>query len=175
MEEEFLEQSIRIFQSQKDLADKAIAQLADEDLYVQPDPESNSIAIVMKHLAGNMLSRWTNFLTTDGEKDWRNRDSEFVITDHDAAALKEYWENGWLCLFNALVPLTEGDLMETITIRNEEHTVIQAIIRQISHYGMHVGQIVYLAKHIKGKDWKTLSIPKGQSEQYRTVPFRPEQ
>jgi uncharacterized protein DUF1572 len=173
MEEEFLDQSIKIFQAQKDLADKAIAQLSDEELYFQPDKESNSVAVIMKHLAGNMLSRWANFLTTDGEKPWRDRDSEFIISDHDAAALKEHWENGWLCLFNTLVPLTEGDLMETVTIRGEEHTVIQAILRQISHYGNHVGQIVYLAKHIKGTDWKTLSIPKGQSNNYRTIPFKP--
>jgi hypothetical protein len=173
MEEEFLDQAIKVFQAQKDLADKAIAQLSDEELYFHPDEESNSVAIIMKHLAGNMLSRWTNFLTTDGEKSWRNRDSEFIITDQDATALKEHWENGWLCLFNTLIPLTEGDLMETVTIRGEEHTVIQAILRQISHYGNHVGQIVYLAKHIKKTNWKTLSIPKGQSETYRNIPFKP--
>jgi hypothetical protein len=170
MEEEFLSQSIKIFQSLKDLADKAIEQLSDEELFYQPDEDSNSVAIIMKHLAGNMLSRWKDFLTTDGEKPWRNRDSEFIANNHDAAALKEYWENGWLCLFDALIPLTEGDLMETVTIRGEEHTVTQAIIRQISHYGNHVGQIVYLAKHIKRKNWKTLSIPKGKSNEYLTTP-----
>ena len=173
MEEDFLDHAIKIFQTQKDLADKAIAQLSDHELYVQPDDDSNSVAIIMKHMAGNMLSRWTNFLSTDGEKPWRDRDSEFIISDTDAAALKEHWENGWLCMFNTLVPLTEGDLMETVLIRGEEHTVIQAILRQISHYGNHVGQIVYIAKHIKKKDWKPLSIPKGQSEAYRNLPFKP--
>lgn len=172
MEEEFLEQSIRTFQSQKDLADKAIAQLSDEELFFKPDKDSNSIAIIMKHLAGNMLSRWTDFLTTDGEKPTRDRDAEFVADEQDAASVKEFWENGWLCLFDALVPLTEGDLMETVMIRNEPHTVIRAILRQISHYGYHVGQIVFLAKHIKGKNWQTLSIPKGKSKEYLIVPFK---
>lgn len=174
MEEEFLDQAIKVFQSQKDLADKAIAQLSDNELFFQPDEESNSIAIIMKHLAGNMLSRWTNFFTTDGEKPWRDRDAEFIITNRDAAALKEHWENGWLCLFNTLVPMTQSDLMEIVTIRGEPQTAIQAIIRQISHYGYHVGQLVYLARHIKGKDWQTLSIPKGKSAEYLTAPPRTE-
>ena len=147
--EEFLDQSRKVFRSQKDLADKAIAQLGDPDLLWQPDPESNSIAINMKHLAGNMISRWTDFLTTDGEKPDRNRDGEFEISKNDLDGLREYWERGYAVFFASIDSLKDDDLLKIVTIRNELHTVIQAIQRQISHYGYHVGQIVSSAKQIK--------------------------
>ena len=169
--EEFLDQSRKVFRSQKDLADKAIAQLSDTELLWQPDTESNSIAINMKHLAGNMISRWTDFLTTDGEKQDRNRDSEFEIAEDDIHGLREYWERGYSVFFNTIDSLTEDDLLKKVTIRNEPHTVIQAIQRQVSHYGYHVGQIVALAKHINGEEWKTLSIPRGKSEEYLNQKF----
>ena len=164
--EEFLDQSRKIFRSQKELADKAIAQLSDSELLWQPDPESNSVAINMKHLAGNMISRWTDFLTSDGEKPDRHRDREFEITDGDGESLLKYWEKGYSVFFKTLDSLTENDLLKTVLIRNEPHTVIQAIQRQVSHYGYHIGQIVALAKHINGENWKTLSIPRGKSEEY---------
>jgi hypothetical protein len=169
-EKEFLDQSQKIFRSQKELADKSISQVSAEELFWQPDPESNSIAINMKHLAGNMISRWTDFLISDGEKPDRHRDNEFEIDSKDAKALKEYWERGYSVFFQTLDSLTEADLLKTIYIRQEPHTVIQAIIRQISHYGYHVGQIVGLAKQIKISDWKTLTIPRGKSEEYLRVP-----
>jgi hypothetical protein len=163
---EFLDQSRKIFHSQKELADKSIAQLTDADLFWQPDAETNSIAINMKHLAGNMISRWTDFLTTDGEKPDRHRDSEFEIDEKNAQALKEYWERGYSVFFATLDSLTDDDLLKTVYIRREPHTVMEAIIRQISHYGYHVGQIVGLAKQIKVADWKALTIPRGKSEEY---------
>jgi len=164
--EEFLDQSRKVFRAQKELADKSIVQLSDAELFWQPDTESNSIAITMKHLAGNMVSRWTDFLTTDGEKTDRNRDSEFEIYEQDAKRLKAYWEHGYSVFFESLDSLTEDDLFKTVFIRREPHSVIQAIQRQIAHYGYHIGQIVYVAKQIKGSDWKTLSIPRGKSEEY---------
>jgi len=171
--EEFLNQSRKVFRSQKDLADKAIAQLSDKDLLWQPDPETNSIAINMKHLAGNMISRWTDFLTTDGEKPDRNRDGEFIISENDIKGLHDYWERGYSVFFKTLDSLTEDDLLKTITIRSEPHSVIQAIQRQISHYGYHVGQIVGLAKQIRVSEWKTLTIPRGKSEEYLATKFVP--
>lgn len=168
---EFLDQSRKIFRSQKDLADKTLAQLSDADLLWQPDAESNSIAINMKHLAGNMISRWTDFLTTDGEKPDRNRDSEFIITENDIKGLHDYWERGYSVFYNTLDSLTEDDLLKTVTIRNEPHSVVQAITRQLSHYGYHVGQIVGLAKQIKKQNWKTLTIPRGESEKYLNTKF----
>ena len=168
---EFLDQSRKVFRSQKDLADKAIAQMSDAELLWQPDSESNSVAINMKHLAGNMISRWTDFLTADGEKPNRNRDGEFEISENDIQTLRAYWERGYSVFFKTLDSLTEDDLLRTITIRNEPHTVIQAIQRQLSHYGYHVGQIVALAKHINGENWKTLSIPRGKSEEFLASNF----
>jgi hypothetical protein len=164
--EEFLDQSRKVFRMQKDGADKAMIQLSDAELFWQPDPETNSIAINMKHMAGNMISRWTDFLTTDGEKPDRHRDSEFEIDTKDAKALKEYWERGYSVFFQTINSLAEVDLLKTVYIRREPHTVIQAIQRQVSHYGYHVGQIVGLAKQIKVGDWKTLTIPRGKSDEY---------
>jgi uncharacterized damage-inducible protein DinB len=163
---EFLQVVREQFAGQKQLADRALAQLSDADYHVAIDPESNSIATIMKHIAGNAISRWTDFLTTDGEKPDRNRDSEFIDEFTSTAELTAYWNRGWDCVFNAIDGLTEDDLLRTVYIRGEAHTVIKAINRQTSHYGYHVGQIVFLAKHLKSEDWKTLSIPKGKSEAY---------
>jgi hypothetical protein len=166
----YLEEARRIFERQKKQAERAMAQLSDQELFRQIDPESNSVAVIAKHIAGNMRSRWTDFLTSDGEKPWRDRDSEFIM---DAGATRtqvmEWWEAGWKCLFDALDSLRPADLARAVTIRGEAHTLLQAINRQVDHYAHHVGQIVFLAKHLKGRDWKTLSIPRGQSA--RVVPY----
>jgi hypothetical protein len=162
--EEYLADAIASFRSYKKLADKAIAQVTDEELFVTLDEESNSIAVVMKHLAGNMFSRWTDFLTSDGEKPDRNRDMEFVIesnTTRDDVIL--YWERGWKCVFDAIEPLTPADFERRVTIRGQEHTIVQAINRQLSHYAYHIGQIVFLAKHFRSSEWQSLSIPKNRS------------
>jgi hypothetical protein len=155
-----------IFRQYKKLADGAIFQVSDADLYCVLDPEMNSVAIIMKHIAGNMLSRWTDFLTTDGEKPWRNRDSEFEDPPAPRAELLAMWERGWLCLFAALEPLTDADLERTITIRGEAHSVMQAINRQVAHYSYHCGQIVLLAKHFQCSNWKSLSVPRKKSEEF---------
>lgn len=159
--EQYLTESLVSFRSAKKLADKAIAQTSDEELLIQLDEESNSIAIVMKHMAGNMLSRWTDFLTTDGEKPDRNRDGEFVIgSDTTREELLEYWELGWKCVFEAVESLTPNDFQKIVTIRGEPHSIIQAINRQLTHYSYHIGQIVFLAKHFRSTEWKSLSIPR---------------
>ena len=157
----YFEDAIASLKSYKKLADKAIAQLKDEEFFVTLDDESNSVAVVMKHMAGNMFSRWTDFLTSDGEKPNRNRDMEFVI-QHDTTKqdVLDYWERGWACVFAALEPLTLEDFEKTVTIRGEEHTIVQAINRQLTHYAYHVGQIVFLAKHFRAADWSSLSIPR---------------
>ena len=163
----YLEDALRTFRDYKKLAEHAFEQIEDEDFFRTIDAESNSIAINMKHLAGNMISRWTDFLTTDGEKPERDRDLEFVIApDTTKASILAYWEEGWGCLFDALEPLTPDDLMRAIRIRGQEHTVVQAINRQLAHYAYHVGQIVYLAKHFKSSDWRSLSVPKNKSAQF---------
>jgi len=165
--EHYLEDALNTFRDYKKLGERAFAQLNDEDFFRTIDEESNSIAIVIKHIAGNMLSRWTDFLTTDGEKPERNRDMEFVMlpetTREDMLA---YWEKGWACTFAAIEPLTADDLLRTVQIRGQAHTVIQAINRQIAHYANHVGQIVYLAKHFKANDWQSLSVPKNKSSEF---------
>lgn len=162
----YMEDVRAVFRQSKKLADGAIAQVAEADLARTLDPEMNSIAIVMKHMAGNMLSRWTDFLTTDGEKPTRNRDDEFENPPATRAELLAYWERGWDCLFDALDLLTDADLARTITIRGEAHSVMQAINRQVAHYSYHIGQIVLLAKHFKSEDWKSLSVPRGKSEEF---------
>jgi hypothetical protein len=163
----FLDDALQTFRDQKKLAERAFAQLNDEDFFRTVDAESNSIAVNIKHMAGNMFSRWTDFMTTDGEKPDRNRDMEFVMlpetTREDMLA---YWEKGWQCVFDAIEPLGPDDLMRTVTIRGQDHTVVQAINRQIAHYAYHVGQIVYLAKHFKSNDWQTLSVPKNKSAEF---------
>ncbi len=143
-----------------------MAQISDEQLFVTLDPESNSIALIVKHMTGNMRSRWTDFLTTDGEKADRNRDTEFVDPPATRAALLESWESGWNLVFSALEPLTDADLGHTVTIRGEAHSVMQAINRQIAHYAQHVGQIVFLAKHLAGPQWTSLSVPRNRSAEF---------
>ena len=164
---EYITTAIRRFRQYKELGDKSLEQLADADFHVRPDNESNSIAVIIRHMSGNMLSRWTNLLTEDGEKPWRRRDEEF---SHDQAYTKQQlidsWEKGWTCLLDALSSLTEDDLLKTIYIRQEALSVIDAINRQLAHYPYHVGQIVYLARMIRKEEWKSLSIPVGQSDQY---------
>jgi hypothetical protein len=162
----YIEDARAIFRQYKKLADGAIAQVADADLTRTLDPEMNSIAIIMKHMAGNMVSRWTDFLTTDGEKPTRNRDSEFEDPPATRAELIALWERGWSCLFHALEPLHEADLLRTVTIRGEAHSVMQAINRQVAHYSYHCGQIVLLAKHFQSSEWKTLSVPRKQSAEF---------
>lgn len=162
----YAEDARAIFHYYKKLADGAIAQISDADLTCVLDPEMNSIAVVMKHMAGNMLSRWTDFLTTDGEKPTRNRDSEFEDPPATRAELLAMWERGWSCLFTALDPLTDADLSRTVTIRGEAHSVMQAINRQVAHLSYHVGQIVLLAKHFQCSNWKSLSVPRGKSADF---------
>jgi uncharacterized damage-inducible protein DinB len=165
----YLKDSIDLFHYYKKLADRAMAQCPDEALFTVIDPESNSIAIIVKHMSGNMRSRWSDFLTTDGEKPDRNRDTEFETPPQTRAELNEMWERGWKYLFDALEPLSEEDLTRTVTIRSEPHSVMQAINRQIAHYSHHIGQILFLAKHLTvratGK-WTSLSVPRGQSKQF---------
>jgi uncharacterized protein DUF1572 len=163
----FLEDALKSFRDYKKLAEGALAQLDDAELFRAIDDESNTIAVNMKHMAGNMLSRWTDFLTSDGEKPNRERDMEFVMLPETARAdMLAYWERGWRCLFAAVEPLTADDLMRIVKIRGQDHTVVQAINRQIAHYAYHVGQIVYLAKHFKSSEWQTLSVPKNRSAEF---------
>lgn len=162
----YVEDSLAIFRQYKGLGERAMAQVNDEQLFLALDEEANSIAIIVKHMAGNMCSRWTDFLTTDGEKPSRNRDCEFVDPAATRAALLEQWENGWSTLFGALEPLTDADLTRTVLIRGEAHSVMQAINRQIAHYAQHVGQIVLLAKHYSGSRWQSLSVPRNKSAEF---------
>jgi hypothetical protein len=164
--EHYIENVTAEFRGLKRLADKAAAQVNDEEFFRAIDPESNSVALIMKHVAGNMRSRWTDFLTGDGEKPDRRRDSEFLIEGEDRRAIEEKWEAGWRTLFDALAQLGPDDLMRDVIIRREPHTVVEAVNRQLTHYGEHVGQIIFLAKHLKSSDWKTLSIPRGLSEAF---------
>lgn len=156
----YLKSVINRFTDYKNLGDRTFAQLNDDDMHYQPDKESNSIAIIIQHLHGNMLSRWTNFLTEDGEKEWRQRDDEFELHNFSKEELIKRWEEGWKALLTALSSLNSDDLGKTVFTRKEPHTVIDAINRQLAHIPSHVGQIVYLGKHIKLENWKTLSIPK---------------
>ena len=162
----YIEDALAVFRQYKQLAEKAMAQVADEQLFAVLDEESNSIAIIVKHMTGNMRSRWTDFLTSDGEKPTRNRDSEFVDPPATREALLSEWEQGWACVFSAIEPLTDEDLSRTVTIRGEAHSVMQAINRQLSHYPMHVGQIILLAKHYAGAHWETLSVARNRSAEF---------
>jgi hypothetical protein len=162
----FLQSAIKRLSYYKDLGDKTFAQLSEADFHSQPNEESNSIAIIIQHTAGNMLSRWTNFLTTDGEKEWRNRDVEFEEQHLTKQQLIEFWQKGWDCCLGSLNSLTDEDLFKTIYIRSEGLLAIDAINRQLAHYPYHVGQIIYVAKIIKNKDWQNLSIAKGHSAQF---------
>ncbi len=158
--------AIRSFRSYKRLAERALEQVSDVEFFARIDPESNSIAIIVKHIAGNLRSRWTDFLTTDGEKPDRHRDTEFELVEDRRESLIDAWETGWQSLFEALESLSPDDLCRTITIRGEPHTVIEAVNRQLTHYSYHVGQIVFLAKHLRSSDWQTLSVPRNRSEEF---------
>ena len=164
----YLDDALRRFRDYKKLAERAFAQISDEEFFRTLDEESNSIAINMKHMAGNMISRWTDFLTTDGEKPERNRDLEFVMLPETSKNdMLAYWERGWQCVFEAVEPLKPEDLMRTIRVRGQDHTVVQAINRQLAHYAYHVGQIVFLAKHFKSSEWQSLSVPRNKSADAR--------
>jgi len=170
----YIEDSLTLFRYYKKLADGAMAQVGDEQLFATLDGEMNSIAVIVKHMAGNMKSRWTDFLTSDGEKPDRDRDSEFVEPPCSREALMELWEAGWNCLFQALEPLTDADLTRTVTIRGEPHSVMQAVNRQVAHYSYHCGQIVFLAKHFRGGEWTSLSVPRGRSGAFNEKVMRGE-
>ena len=162
----YIDEAFRSLRGHKRLADDAIAQLSDEQFFAVPDAASNSVAITVKHMAGNMRSRFTDFLTTDGEKLDRKRDQEFIMaSDATRAQVLATWEKCWQLVFETLNGLSPEDLTREVTIRGEPHTVLQAINRQVAHYSYHVGQIVFLARHWKGAEWKTLSVPKGKSEE----------
>ena len=163
----FLEDALAVFRKYKKLGEDAMAQLDDEDFFATIDAEANSVAVIVKHLAGNMHSRWSDFLTTDGEKATRNRDAEFRIEPQTTRAeVLRWWEEGWGYVFAAVEPLQPADLERTVSIRSEPHTVVKAINRQLTHYAYHTGQIVLLAKHFKSENWKSLSIARGQSETF---------
>jgi hypothetical protein len=166
LETAYLQTAIRRLRYYKLLGEKTFDQLTDADFHYAPNEASNSIAVIIQHVSGNMLSRWTNFLTEDGEKAWRNRDEEFEVHNYSKQQLLELWEKGWQCFLNALTSLTENDLLKTIYIREEPLLVIDAINRQLAHYPYHVGQILYIGKQVKGANWQSLSIEKGQSEAY---------
>ena len=167
IEQHYLDDTILQLRKLKGQAEKAVAQVGDAQFFALLDPDANSIAIIMKHVAGNMRSRWTDFLTSDGEKPDRNRDSEFEIGDRASRAeIVAFWEDGWKRVFDAIGSLTAEDLSRTVHIRGEAHTVVEAINRQVMHYASHVGQIVLLAKHYAGANWATLSIPKGRSREF---------
>ena len=171
MEQNYLDSIRKQFLYYKSLGERSMAQVPDEALFWQYNEASNSIAIVVKHLWGNMLSRWTDFLKSDGEKEWRDREGEFVGDIPDRAALMEKWNAGWACLFEALDTVGEKEVMQMIYIRNMGHTVVEAINRQMTHYAYHVGQIVYIARMVQDQDWQSLSIPKGGTAAYNARQF----
>ena len=158
--------AVNSFRNYKKLAERAIEQVSDEEFFAQIDTESNSIAVIVKHIAGNLHSRWRDFLTTDGEKPDRNRDTEFQMIGDTREPLMEFWERAWQTLFDNLEPLTEEELSHNVTIRGEPHTVVEAINRQLTHYSYHIGQIVFLAKHLRSSEWKTLSVPRNRSADF---------
>ncbi|WP_337041564.1 DUF1572 domain-containing protein [Emticicia sp. 17c] len=168
---DYLDSARKQFEYYKMLGDKTFAQLSDEQLFWQYNEQSNSIAVIVKHLWGNMLSRWTDFLTTDGEKEWRERDAEFENDIANKEELLQKWQQGWECLFQALDGLTTEDLTKEIYIRNQGHSVVEAINRQLAHYPCHVGQILFIGKMLCGENWKSLSIPKGNSGVYNADKF----
>jgi len=168
---DYLQSMIKQFEYYKSLVEKTFHQIDDEKLFWKPNEESNNMAIIVKHISGNMMSRWTDFLTSDGEKEWRNREDEFNNDITSKEELVLVWEKGWACLFNTLNTLTNDDLSKEIYIRNIGHSVTEAINRQLSHYAYHVGQIVFLGKLIANNNWKSLSIPKGESNTYNKNKF----
>jgi hypothetical protein len=159
-------EALESFRQCKNMAERAIEQVSDEEFFKAIDAEANTIAVIVKHIAGNLHSRWRDFLTTDGEKPDRNRDAEFEMIADTRDSLMQFWETGWQTLFDNIEPLTEQDFAKTITIRSQAHSIVQALNRQLTHYSYHVGQIVFLAKHFKSADWKTLSIPKNKSADF---------
>ncbi|WP_299708717.1 DUF1572 family protein [uncultured Tenacibaculum sp.] len=174
MSNSYLESVIKQFQYYKSLGDKTFEQLSEDQIFYTLNDETNSMAIIVKHIAGNMLSRWTNFLLEDGEKEWRNRDQEFENSFTTKKEVIDYWEQGWKCLFDAITPLAIDDLDKIIYIRNQGHTVTEAINRQLCHYSYHTGQIVFLGKMLTNEKWQSLSIPKGNSKQYNQEKFSKE-
>jgi Protein of unknown function (DUF1572) len=162
----YLSDAIESFRNYKKLAEKAMAQVSDEEFFRAIDEEANSIAVIVKHIAGNLRSRWTDFLTSDGEKADRHRDTEFEMISDTRESLMQFWETGWQTLFGALEPLTVEDFSRFITIRGEPHTIVEAINRQLTHYPMHIGQIILLAKHFRSSQWKTLSVPRNKSAEF---------
>jgi hypothetical protein len=163
----YLDEAFRQMRGCKRLTEGAIAQLSDQELFHAIDPESNSVAIIVKHMAGNMRSRFTDFLISDGEKPTRHRDTEFVIDSNTTRdEVMRWWEDGWSIVFGTLQSLAPEDVMKSVTVRGEPHTVLQAINRQIAHYSHHSGQILFLAKHLRSTEWKTLSVPRGKSEEF---------
>jgi hypothetical protein len=166
----YLEEARRQLRGHKRMGEAAMTQLRDDDFFLTLDPESNSVAILVKHLAGNMRSRFTDFLSSDGEKPDRFRDREFEVTGETGRSdVMRWWDEGWACILGAIDSLKPEDVMRTVTIRGEPHTVLQAINRQIAHYAQHIGQIVFLAKHLRSSEWKTLTIPRGKSEEFKTI------
>lgn len=174
MKNTYLESVIKQFEYYKLLGEKALAQLSDEQLFQVPSIESNTMAVIVQHLSGNMLSRWTDFLTTDGEKEWRNRDAEFDDVISTKEELYAAWNKGWSVFLNTLNSLIEEDLTKIVYIRNQGHTVMEAINRQLAHYPYHIGQMVYLAKYLVSQPWESLSIPKNQSKEYNAEKFSQE-
>src|SRR5690349_17803773 len=171
----YLDEARRQMRGHKRMGEGAMSQLRDEDFFLTLDPESNPVAILVKHLAGNMRSRFTDFLTSDGEKPNRFRDQEFELTPTTTRAdVMQWWEEGWACVFGTIESLKPEDVIRTVTIRAEPHTVLQAINRQIAHYAAHTGQIVFLAKHLRSSEWKTLTIPRGKSEEFKKVAPKPD-
>ena len=164
--ENYHRDAINSFHNAKKLAERAIEQISDDEFFATIDEEANSIALIVKHIAGNLRSRWTDFLTTDGEKPDRDRDTEFEVIQDTRESLMQFWEDGWQTLFAAIEPLTEEDFAKTVTIRGEPHSIVEAINRQLTHYSYHIGQIVLLAKHFRSKEWKTLSVPKNRSAEF---------
>lgn len=167
----FLEITRKLFQYYKGLADKSMADLTESEIHFLPNEESNNICMIVKHMSGNMLSRFTDFLSSDGEKEWRNRDAEFEDTFDTKAAMLEAWEQGWACVFDAMDSVSEDKVMDVVYIRNEGHTVLEAFTRQLAHYASHVGQIIYLSKIIQNQNWKTLSIARGGSAAFNKGKF----
>lgn len=167
----YLDCTRKLFRYYKDLGDKTLAQIQTTQIHDQLSPESNSLAVIVKHLSGNMISRWTNFLEEDGEKSWRNRDEEFRDSIQNKEELWEVWEKGWAVLFQAIDPLSESDMDRLVYIRNEGHTVIEAMNRQLGHYAYHIGQMVFLGRILAGDSWQSLSIPKGESQTFNQEKF----
>ena len=169
--EHFRDNALKQFDYYKVLGERTFAQLSDDELFWQYNDESNSIAVMVKHISGNMLSRWTDFLNTDGEKEWRNRDQEFEVSFETREQLMAVWNKGWDCMIGALKEIDASNFDQTIYIRNIAHSITEAVVRQIAHIASHIGQIIYVGKMIKGTDWESLSIPRGQSEAFNQKSF----